>query len=83
MIIINKKGRARFKYFPGATSSGLLFYIEPKFAEDRFDMAIIIHLGISDLLSKTTGTECLLQKYPEDSSQMQNACVEIDYICYI
>ena len=43
-----KEGRARFKYFPGATSNDLWFYIEPKLGEGKFDRAII-HVGINDL----------------------------------
>ena len=55
-----KEGRARFKYFPGATSNDLLFYIEPTLGQRQFDTAII-HVGINDLLNKTAGIEVLLQ----------------------
>ena len=57
------KGSVRFKYFPGATSNDLLFYIdyiEPTLGEGQFDRAII-HVGINDLLNNTVGTEVLLQ----------------------
>ena len=39
-----KEGRARFKYFPGATSNDLLFYIEPTLGEGKFDTAMNQHL---------------------------------------
>ena len=35
-----KEGRARFKYFPCATSNDLLFYIEPTLGEGQLDAAI-------------------------------------------
>ena len=54
------EGRARFKYFPGATSNDLLFYIEPKLGESKFDRAII-HVGINDFLNNTAGTKVLLE----------------------
>ena len=55
-----KESRARFKYFPGASSTDLLLYIEPTLGEGQFDTAII-HVGINDLLHNTAGTEVLLQ----------------------
>ena len=55
-----KESRARFKYFPGASSTDLLLYIEPTLGEGQFDTAII-HVGINDLLHNTTGTEVLLR----------------------
>ena len=54
------EGRARFKYFPGAISNDLLFYIKPSLEEGQFDTAII-HLGIDDLLKNITSTDVLLQ----------------------
>ena len=54
-----KEGRSRFKYFPGATSNDLLFYIEATLGEGQFDIAIT-HVGINDL-NNTAGTDVLLQ----------------------
>ena len=54
-----KEGRAWFKYFPGATSNDLLFYIEPALGKGQFDTAIT-HVGRNDL-NNTAGIDVLLQ----------------------
>ena len=51
---INRKlvsrGRAKFKYFPGATSKDLLHYIDPTLEDQIFNVAII-HVGTNDILN--------------------------------
>ena len=50
---INKglqSGRARFKYFPGATSKGLSHYIDRTLEDHSFEV-VIIHIGVNDIIS--------------------------------
>ena len=50
---INKglqSGKARFKYFPGATSKDLLHYIDRILEDHSFEVAII-HIGVNDIIS--------------------------------
>lgn len=44
------KGRAKFKYFPGATSKDLLCYIDSTLEERKF-VAAVIHIGTNDILN--------------------------------
>ena len=44
-----RTGRARFKHFLGALSKDLLHYIDPTLEEQSFK-AVIIHIGINDIL---------------------------------
>ena len=50
---INKglqSGRARFKYFPGATSKDLLNHIDRTLEDHSFEV-VIIHIGVNDIIS--------------------------------
>ena len=52
-IILNKKiedRRKRLKYFPGALSRDIEYYVNPTLEESEFDVAII-HVSVKDLLN--------------------------------
>ena len=53
-------GRARFKYFPGATSKELLHYIDATLEESNFG-AVVIHVGVNDLVSSNNIVDKLLK----------------------
>ena len=59
-----KNGRARFKYFPEATSNDFLYYIDPTLEEGTFN-TIVIHIGINDMLSNTSEADSVLQNIPK------------------
>ena len=44
------KGSIQLKSFPGGTSKELLYYMEPKFKNKKFDDALL-HVGVNDLLN--------------------------------
>ena len=57
---INKglqSGRARFKYFPGATSKDLLHYIDRTLEDNSFEIAII-YIGVNDIISNRSSPDC-------------------------
>ena len=61
--IINRaltNGKARFKYFRGATSKELLHYIDPTLKESNFEVAVI-HVGINDLMNSNNSVGKLLK----------------------
>ena len=53
-------GRARFKYFPGATSKELLHYIDATLEESNFEVAVI-HVGVNDLMNSNDSVDKLLK----------------------
>ena len=53
-------GRARFKYFSGATSKELLHYIDATLEESNFEVAVI-HVGVKDLMNSNNSVEKLLK----------------------
>ena len=53
-------GRARFKYFPGATSKELPHYIDATLEESNFEVAVI-HVGVNDLLNSNNSVDKLLK----------------------
>ena len=53
-------GRARFIYFPGATSKGLLHYIDATLEESNFEVAVI-HVGVNDLMNSNNSVDKLLK----------------------
>ena len=53
-------GRARFKYFPGATSKELLHYIDATLEESNFEVAVI-HVGVNDLINNNNSVDKLLK----------------------
>ena len=53
-------GRARFKYFPGATSKELLHYIDATLEESNFGVAVI-HVGANDLKNSNNTVDKLLK----------------------
>ena len=53
-------GRARFKYFPGATSTKLLHYIDATLEESNSEVAVI-HVGVNDLLNSNYSVDKLLE----------------------
>ena len=53
-------GRARFKYFPGATSKELLHYIDATLEESNFELAVI-HVGVNDILNSNNSVDRLLK----------------------
>ena len=53
-------GRARFKYFPGATSKELLHYIDATLEENSFEVTVI-HVRINDLLNSNNSVDKLLK----------------------
>ena len=55
-----KNGRARFKYFPRATSNDLTYYTDPTLEEGKFTTTVI-HIGINDMLKNTSGANSLMQ----------------------
>ena len=54
-------GRARFKYFPGATSKELLHYIDVTLEENNFEVTVI-HVRVNDLLNSNNSVDKLLKK---------------------
>ena len=63
---INKglqSGKARFKYFPGATSKDLLHYID-RILEDNSSEVVIIHIGVNDIISN--------RSYPDFDHVLKN-----------
>ena len=59
-----KNGRARFKYFPEATSNNFIYYINPNLEEGTFNTAVI-HIEINDMLSNTSEEDSVLQNIPK------------------
>ena len=53
-------GRARFKYFPGATSKELLHYIDVTLEENNFEVTVI-HVRVNDLLNSNNSVDKLLK----------------------
>ena len=53
-------GRARFKYFSGATSKELLHYIDATLEESNFEVAVI-HVGVNDLMNSNDSVDKLLK----------------------
>ena len=53
-------GRARFKYFPGATSKELLHYIDATLEENNFEVTVI-HVRVNDLLNSNNSVDKLLK----------------------
>ena len=53
-------GRARFKYFHGATSKELLHYIDATLEESNFELAVI-HVGVNDILNSNNSVDRLLK----------------------
>ena len=53
-------GRARFKYFPAATSKELLHYIDVTLEESNFEVAVI-HVGVNDLMNSNNSVDKLLK----------------------
>ena len=54
------KGRARFKYSPGATSKELLHYIDATLKESNFEVAVI-PVGVKDLMKSNDSVDKLLK----------------------
>ena len=55
-------GSARFKYFPGATSTDLLHYVVTTLQDNSFEVAVI-HIGINDIVNNKSylNTDHMLQ----------------------
>ena len=51
-----QSGRARLKYFPGATSKDLLHYIDRTLEDHSFE-AVIIHIGVNDIISNRSSPD--------------------------
>ena len=51
-----QSGRARFKHFPGATSKDLLYYIDRTLEDHSFE-AVIIHIGVNDIISNRSSPD--------------------------
>ena len=54
------KGRARFKYSPGAASKELLHYVDVTLKESNFEVAVI-HVGVKDLMKSNNSVDKLLK----------------------
>ena len=45
------KGHVQLKSFPGGTFKELLYYVEPTLKSKQFDAALILHVGVNELLN--------------------------------
>ena len=54
-------GRARFKYFRGATSKELLHYIDATLKHERNFEVAVIHVGVNDLMNSNDSVDKLLK----------------------
>ena len=52
-------GRARFKYFRGATSKELLHYIDATLKDERNFEVAAIHMGVNDLMNSNDSVDKL------------------------
>ena len=66
-----KNDRAVFKYFPRATSNDLIYDINPTLEEGKFDKAVI-HIGINDMLSNSSGGDNLMQNNLEIAAKCKS-----------
>ena len=75
-----RTGRARFKHFPGALSKDLLHYIDPTLDEQNFK-AVIIHIGINDILyDSSQQINLLLQNIEEIGKKCMSYKVKYVFI---
>ena len=82
---INKaltNGRARFKYFPGATSKELLHYIDATLEESNFEVAVI-HVGVNDLMNSNNSVDKLLKNIYSMAEKCKNNGVKKIFILSI
>ena len=72
--------RARFKHFLGALSKDLLHYIDPTLEEQSFK-AVIIHIGINDILyDSSQQINLLLQNIKEIGKRCMSYKVKYVFI---
>ena len=72
-------GRARFKYFPGATSKELLHYIDATLEESNFEVAVI-HVGVNDLMNSNNSVDKLLKNIYSMAEKCKNNGVKKVFI---
>ena len=72
-------GRARFKYFPGATSKELLHYIDATLEESNFELAVI-HVGVNDILNSNNSVDRLLKNIHSMAEKCKSSVVKKVFI---
>ena len=72
-------GRARFKYFPGATSKELLHYIDATLEESNFGVAVI-HVGANDLKNSNNTVDKLLKNIHSMAEKCKSSGVKKVFI---
>ena len=72
-------GRARFKYFPGATSKELLRYIDVTLEESSFEVAVI-HVGVNDLMNSNNSVDKLFKNIYSMAEKCKNNGVKKVFI---